>query len=113
MTKITDLWAQRSSLDAEVKAASQACDAAIRAGDPKQMAAAEDLWGTLWEKLHDLDDEIVDSRAADQADISMKASVFSQRSNEHLPYLHYARRIAADVIALCDTVQLRRWALDC
>lgn len=100
MTKIADLWAQRVRLDAEVKAADQACDVADRAGDPKQMKATEKRWGALWDQLHDLDDEIMKSSATDQTDIAMKACVFSLRSNEDLPYLHYARRIAADVIAL-------------
>jgi hypothetical protein len=87
-------------LAAEVELASKACDAAVRAGDSEQMKAAEERWGALWDQLHDLDDEIINAPAGDQADLATKARVVSLRASEDLPYLHYMRRIATEVIAL-------------
>lgn len=98
MSKIADLWAQRERLAAEVEVASQACSAG--AGEPQKMKAAEEQWGAGFDELHDLDDEIMDTPPFDQSDLAQKARVFLMRSTEDLPYLHYARQLAGDLVRL-------------
>ena len=94
---MNDLWQSRVVLAAVVDRAEQVIEAAKNGAENVQ---AENQWGHCWDALHDVDDQIVAAPAGNTTEVAIKAQICLLRANEDTPYLHYARSIMRDVIAL-------------
>jgi hypothetical protein len=98
-----NVWQSRVALAGAVDRAEQVAIETAKNG--AENVQAENRWGHAWDALHDLDDQIMASPAGHTTEVAIKAQICLLRANEDTPYLHYARSIMRDVVALAEAGQ--------